>query len=66
MTIAGIGLGPRDARFCTLNPKIMDNFYRRCAIFALIFLVFGLQMEITHIISQNRAQNSTELHDFAN
>ena len=29
----GIGLGLRNARFCTLNLKIARNFNRECAIF---------------------------------
>ena len=35
-------LGPRDARFCTLNLIIAHNFNRECAIFASIisYLVY--------------------------
>ena len=39
--VAGIGLGPRDARFCTLNYKIAHNFTGQCVIFAskIVYLV---------------------------
>ena len=33
---AGIGLEPRDARFCILNLKIAHNSNRKCAIYASI------------------------------
>ena len=36
MQYTGIGLGPRDARFYTLNPRIAHNLNRECAIFASI------------------------------
>ena len=37
-TQAGIGLEPRDARFCTLYAKIAHYFTMKCAIFASIIL----------------------------
>ena len=39
--IPGIGLGPHDARFCTLNYKIAHNFNGECAIFAskVVYLI---------------------------
>ena len=34
MRLSGIGLGPRDARFHTLNLKITHSFKWKCAIFS--------------------------------
>ena len=33
--------------------------------FRIYYLVFGLQMEITHRIGENRTYKSTEMRDFA-
>ena len=64
-TVSGIGLGPRDVRFCTLQYKIAHNFNGECAIFAskIMYLVnrWNARTELVKI-AYKKVQKCVILH----